>query len=72
MSDVAVDKLVEVYIKIRDAKEAEMKKAAAIEAEFNSQLEVIERELLEVCKATGANSIKTNHGTAMRSTKSRY
>tara|TARA_R110000868_G_scaffold333046_1_gene593948 strand:+ start:588 stop:983 length:396 start_codon:yes stop_codon:yes gene_type:complete len=72
MPDVAVDKLVEVYIKIRDAKEAEMKKAAVIEAEFNDQLEVIERELLEVCKATGANSIKTDHGTAMRSTKSRY
>ena len=32
----------------------------------------IEQEILDLCKATGADSIKTKHGTAMRSVKSRF
>ena len=34
-------------------------------------MDIIEAEILEICKATGADSIKTSHGTAMRSIKTR-
>ena len=67
-----IDKLVEVYIKIRDARDVVRREAEAKEADFNEQLEVISQQILEVCKQTGADSIKTKHGTAMRGVKSRF
>ena len=67
-----IDKLVEVYIKIRDARDEIRREADAKEADLNEQLEIISQQILEVCKQTGADSIKTSHGTAMRGVKSRY
>ena len=72
MSDITVDQIVEVYIKIRDARDEERRKAEAIDADFEAQLEVLEQQMLEVCKTTGATSLKTPHGTVMRTVKSRY
>ena len=66
------DKLVAVYIKIRDARDEVRREAEAKEADLNEQLELISQQILEVCKQTGADSIKTSHGTAMRGVKSRY
>lgn len=67
-----LDKLTEVYIKIRDAKdnlEAEHKKQVAV---LEEQLGIIELELLEACKNMNATSVRTEHGTVIRSMKSRY
>jgi len=72
MSDISVDKIVEVYIKIRDARDEARKEADRIEADFASQLDVLERQMLDVCKTTGATSLKTPHGTIMQSVKKRY
>lgn len=68
----SVDKLVDVYIKIRDAKDATKKAYEEKNAELSEQMDIIESEILEICKATGADSIKTPHGLAMRSVKTRY
>ena len=35
-------------------------------------MKTIEQEMLDVCKSVGADSIKTNAGTVIRSIKSRY
>jgi hypothetical protein len=67
-----VDKLVSVYIKIRDARDKIRREAENKEAELDDQLYVIEQEILELCKATNATSIKTEHGTAIRTVKNRY
>ena len=67
-----LDKLTEVYIKIRDARdqlEADHKKHVA---ELEEQMSVIEQELLEACKTMNADSVRTPHGTIIRSVKSRY
>ena len=72
MSQVTVDQLVDVYIKVRDARDAARKEADKIDADFEAQLDVLNKEILEICKETGADSIKTPHGTAIRSVKSRY
>ena len=72
MSDITVDQIVEVYIKIRDARDEARKEADRIEADFESQLEVLEQQMLDVCKQTGATSLKTPHGTIMQSVKKRY
>jgi predicted metal-dependent phosphotriesterase family hydrolase len=72
MSDITVDQIVEVYIKIRDARDEARREADKIEADFQSQLDVLEQQMLEVCKSTGATSLKTPHGTIMQSVKKRY
>jgi len=72
MSEITVDQIVEVYIKIRDARDEERRKAEAIEVDFQTQLNTLEQQMLEVCKTTGATSLKTPHGTVMRTVKSRY
>jgi len=68
----SVDELVTVYIKIRDARDAARKQADEVDADFEEQLDVINQQILEICKETGADSIKTKHGTAIRTIKSRY
>ena len=72
MENTPVDKLVEVYIKIRDARDEVRKELEAKEADFAEQLDLISQQILEVCKQTGADSIKTQFGTAMRSVKNKY
>jgi hypothetical protein len=69
---VNIDKLVEIYIKIRDARDEVRKELEAKETDFVEQLEIISQQILELCKQTGADSIKTAHGTAMRTVKNRY
>ena len=68
----SVEQLVSVFIKIRDARDEARRAWEQQEADFNEQLDMIDQQLLEICKETGADSIKTKHGTAIRSVKSRY
>jgi len=68
----SVEQLVSVFIKIRDARDAARRAWEEQEADFNEQLEMIDQQLLEICKETGADSIKTKYGTAIRSVKARY
>lgn len=66
-----VTKLVTAYINIRD-KRAEAKKAFEEEDKvLESRLETIENALLEVCKDTGVESLRTTAGTATRTVKER-
>jgi hypothetical protein len=69
---VSAEKLVEVYIKIRDALEDNYKSYMAKKADLEEQIDVIESELLELLKDLDATSIKTTHGSARRSIKERY
>lgn len=64
--------LVNVYIKIRDAKETRKKQMEAEIADLDAQLAAVEQELLEICKTTGQDGGKTQHGSFTRSVKTRY
>ena len=66
------DKLVAVYIKIRDAKAAKTKEMEDAIQALDDQLNAISSELLEICKTTGQDGGKTSHGTFTRTIKSRY
>jgi len=69
---VPLDKLTEVYIKIRDTRQA---KARAFEAEdklLEEQMMMLEAQMLEICKRNNASSIRTESGTVIRQLKSRY
>lgn len=68
MSDTSANKLVKIYLKIRD-KRAELSKQ---DSELEEQQELIESELLSICKETGADGLRTEFGTVTRSVKKRY
>ena len=68
MSEVTADRLVKAYVKIRD-KRAELAKQ---DAELEAQQEVLQSELLEICKDTGADMLRTAHGTVSRKLSKRY
>lgn len=70
MSDAS--KLVQVYVKIRDARDKKQRQMEQEVNELNEQLGIIEQELLEICKATGQDGGKTPHGSFTRSVKTRY
>jgi enamine deaminase RidA (YjgF/YER057c/UK114 family) len=64
--------LVNVYIKIRDAKDMKKRQMEEEIAALEQQLDVVEQELLEICKATGQDGGKTQHGSFTRAVKTRY
>lgn len=72
MEEVPVDKLVLAYRKIREAKQAKEEAHKAEIAELNEQLEQISSELLRICNAQNADSLRTAEGTVTRTIKTRY
>jgi len=70
MSDAS--KLVQVYVKIRDARDLKKKQMEQEIAELDEQLGAVESELLEICKTTGQDGGKTQFGSFTRSVKTRY
>jgi hypothetical protein len=66
------DKLVKVYIKMRDAKAAKVRAHEEEIDALDANLDLITQELLEVCKATGQDGGKTAFGTFTRTVKTRY
>ena len=72
MDDVSTSKLSAIYLKIRDARSALKAKYEEDDKQLEVQMDVIEAKLLEICKATDADSIKTQAGTVMRRVATRY
>lgn len=73
MSDTAqADKLVKVYIKMRDKKEQLTREYESQVADIKEKMDLIESELLELCKATGQDGGRTAHGTFTRKVSTRY
>jgi hypothetical protein len=69
---VDLDQITSIYIKIRDAR-ADKKRAFEVEdKELEDQLSVLATQMLDTCKEMGADSIRTPHGTIIRTVKSRY
>jgi hypothetical protein len=67
-----LDKLTAIYLKMRDKRDDMRRDAEAREKEIEEQMSIIEAEMLEVCKQMNADSVRTPHGTIIRSVKSRY
>lgn len=71
-TEIGADKLVKIYVKIRDARSALTRKYEAEDGELKEQQDTIKHELLARCKAAGADSLKTEFGTAARTVSTRY
>lgn len=69
---IAADKLVRTYVKVRDKRRALSTEFEAKDKELENLLDAIEAELLEACKAIGADSIRTEFGTVSRKVSKRY
>ena len=69
---VDLSKWAAVYIKIRDKRAANKKIFEAEDQDLEEQMKVLAQEMLEVCRDMNADSVRTPHGTIIRSVKSRY
>jgi hypothetical protein len=71
-SSIDLDKLTSVYIKIRDKRADIKRQFEAQDKDLEAQMQMLADEMLDVCKDMNADSIRTPHGTIIRSVKSRY
>ena len=67
-----VEKLVEVYIKMRDKRSQLQKEFDVEDTRIKEQQALIEEQLLEMCKETGAEGLRTSSGSVFRTVKTRY
>lgn len=70
--EATADQLVAIYIKMRDKKDVIKRDMEAQVVEIEEQMQVVGQQILEICKDTGAESIRTAHGTAYRTIKQRF
>jgi hypothetical protein len=70
--EISADKLAKIYLKMRDKRQEMAREFEEQDNDLKAQMEIIEQKMLEICKETGADSIKTPHGTIIRSVKTRY
>jgi hypothetical protein len=69
---VSVDRLVSVYIKIRDKKATITAQLKEQEAEFDEKLDMIKAALLQHCKENNSESVRTKFGTFFRTIRTKY
>jgi sugar phosphate isomerase/epimerase len=72
MSEVTADKLISAYIKLRNARQKLTQDFESADAELKTKQDKVSEMLLEICKEMGADSIKTQFGTASRRLNIRY
>ena len=70
--DRKVSDLAAVYIKIRDRRADLKKQFEAGDKDLEDQQNLLAERMLDICKDMDADSIRTPHGTIIRSVKSRY
>lgn len=71
-TSVTAGTLAAVYIKIRDKRQKLRADYEVEDRALEEQLEILEEEMLEKCKEEDADSIRTPHGTIIRSIKQRF
>ena len=72
MTTLNVEQLVKVYIKMRDARQKLQREFDEADDRIKQQQEVVQQALLELCKETGTDGLKTSAGTVTRTVKTRY
>jgi hypothetical protein len=72
MDAIPADKLVKAYIKLRDARAVLKSEYEAQDAVLLDKVATIESKLLDFCRESGADGVKTPFGTASRVVKERY
>ena len=66
------EKLVTIYIKMRDARQKLQKEFDSADGRIKEQQDQVTQALLELCKDTGADGLRTGAGNVFRTVKTRY
>ena len=70
--DITLSKLVKVYLKMK-AKRSELKAKYTVDDEaISSQMDMVKKALLQHCKDTGVDSVRTEEGLFYRTTRQSY
>lgn len=69
---ISVDRLVAVYIKMRDKRAELLRDYEEADSTVKAQMELVETKLLDTCKEIGVDRLGSKHGTVMRTVKTRY
>lgn len=72
MDTIPTDKLVKAYIKCRDERAKLKSQFDAEDEKLLDKIAIIESKLLEFCKESGADGIKTPFGSVSRVVKERF
>jgi hypothetical protein len=67
-----LDQLTAIYLKIRDKRADNKREFDNVDKDLEEQQKMLAEQMLDSCKQIGADSIKTPHGTIIRSVKSKY
>ena len=68
----SAEKLVKAYIKMREYRSQLKSQYEEQDNTVKEQMDLVEAELLELCKSTGADSLRTRYGTVSRTVQTRY
>ena len=68
MTDLTIDKLAKVYVKIRDKR----RELSAQDDKLRKQLEQVSIAMLEICNEQGASTVRTEHGTVSVRSSTNY
>ena len=71
-TDYPADTLAEIYIKIRDKRQALQAKFDDEDLALKEQMDTVATEILVLCKENNADSIRTKAGTIIRKVDTRY
>lgn len=69
---IQADRLAKAYIAMRDKRSELSKEYEEADKKIETQMTLVEEELMKMCKEIGADSIKTQYGTIFRTVKTRY
>ena len=67
-----LDQLTAIYLKIRDKRAENKREFGNVDKDLEAQQQMLAEQMLDTCKEMGADSIRTPHGTIIRSVKSKY
>ena len=70
--EIPIDKIVDAYIKIRDAKDALTNKYKSEASDLDEQMAILKHKLVDISKETGVTSFSTSNAVAYRTVKNRY
>ena len=73
MSDqVKADRLVKAFISMRDKRAELSREYENADKKIETQMEMVESELMKLCKEVGADSLRTEFGNVYKSVKTTY
>lgn len=70
--DVTISKLVKVYLKMKAKRSELASKYAEEDGAIKTQMDSVKRALLQHCKDTGADSVRTSEGMFYKTTRQSY